>query len=109
MTDLVMLLISIVLVSILIGPGSLDMSSIKFQTSQVLGSRAAISSNEYISFAMDRQYWDANCSHGWSSDSTCDNIVIRAQTCSTQITTTYCSDYKEYMKQFHNQIKRIQS
>ncbi|SRR6266536_913495 len=53
------------------------------------------------SFASDRQYWDANCSHGWtSSDATCDAIAARAQSCSISVDSAYCSEYSNYMQKF---------
>jgi hypothetical protein len=54
------------------------------------------------SFSADQQYWSANCSHGWSSDSTCDNIVARSQSCSISTESAYCSEYNNYLKQFSN-------
>lgn len=54
-----------------------------------------------VSFASDEQYWDANCSHGWSSNSMCDDIVLRAQLCVPSVTSAYCSDYNIYMQQFY--------
>src|SRR5574341_301846 len=45
-------------------------------------SAASVSANSNVSFAFDQQYWDANCSHGWASNSTCEDIVLRAQSCS---------------------------
>src|SRR6266498_2067003 len=46
---------------------------------------ANISTNVNYSFAADQQYWVANCSHGWSSNSTCDDIVSRVQSCSISV------------------------
>ena len=59
-----------------------------------------ISSNASYSFSADQQYWNTNCSHGWSSTSTCDDIVARAQSCSISTASTYCSDYQNYLNQF---------
>ncbi|HLO18491.1 MAG TPA: hypothetical protein VK206_26905 [Anaerolineales bacterium] len=55
-----------------------------------------------ISFAADLQYWDANCSHGWTSDSTCDVIATKAQSCTISLDSAYCSEYGTYLKQFRN-------
>lgn len=108
LTDVVLVLIGIVLISILIGPGSLDSNLFNFQTNHVQGSAVAISGNGNSTFAMDEQYWAANCSHGWNSEPACDNIVLRAQTCSTQSASIYCSEYKNYMQKFNTQINKIQ-
>jgi hypothetical protein len=61
----------------------------------------SVSNSDDVSFASDEQYWDANCSHGWLSDSRCDDIVSRAQKCAS-ITSAYCSDYGVYMQQYYN-------
>jgi len=57
-------------------------------------------SNVNYSFTADQQYWSANCSHGWSSDATCDNIVARSQACSISAESAYCSEYTSYLEQF---------
>src|SRR5215208_4477359 len=44
------------------------------------------------SFAADQQYWDTNCSRGWSSDSMCEAIVLRSQSCSISLDSAYCSE-----------------
>jgi len=59
-----------------------------------------ISASASYSFSTDQQYWKANCSHGWSSNATCDDIVARAQSCSISTDSAYCSDYKNYLSQF---------
>ena len=63
---------------------------------------ANISTNANYSFSADQQYWSANCSHGWSSNSTCDNIVTRSQACSISAESAYCTEYGNYLKQFSN-------
>ena len=63
---------------------------------------ANISANVNYSFSVDQQYWSVNCSHGWSSNSTCDDIVSRAQSCSINVASAYCSEYDTYLKQFSN-------
>src|ERR1051325_9839098 len=49
-----------------------------------------ISTTASYSFSDDQQYWSTNCSHGWSSDSTCDDIVARSQSCSIGTDSAYC-------------------
>jgi len=63
---------------------------------------ASVSSNVSYSFSADQQYWTVNCSHGWSSDSTCDAIVTRSQSCSISGESAYCSEYNNYLRQFSN-------
>jgi hypothetical protein len=57
-------------------------------------------SNANYSFSADQQYWGANCIHGWTSNSTCDDIVTRSQACSISAESAYCSEYGNYLKQF---------
>ena len=61
-----------------------------------------ISTNVNYSFSADQQYWVTNCSHGWSSNSTCDDIVARSQSCSISVDSAYCSEYESYLKRFSN-------
>jgi hypothetical protein len=70
--------------------------------STVDNTHANVSTNLNYSFSADHQYWEANCSHGWSSNSTCDDIVSRAQSCSISVESAYCSEYNSYLKQFSN-------
>ena len=63
---------------------------------------ASLSVNNELSFATDQKYWDANCSRGWSSDSMCEAIVQRSQSCSISIDSAYCSEYDSYIKQSLN-------
>ncbi len=63
---------------------------------------SGLSANAEASFALDQQYWNTNCSHGWSSDSTCDGIVLRAQSCSISVNSAYCSEYNNYLQQFRD-------
>ena len=59
--------------------------------------------NAQVSFIADEQYWDANCSHGWTSDATCDDIVLRVESCVISLATPYCATYENYMQEFFNQ------
>jgi hypothetical protein len=68
----------------------------------VNSTRASISSDVNYSFAVDQEYWSVNCSHGWSSNATCDEIVVRSQACSISAESVYCSEYSNYLKQFSN-------
>ena len=61
---------------------------------------ASQSAGGISSFASDLQYWNANCNHGWSSDSMCDEIVARSQSCAISTDSVYCSEYESYLQQF---------
>jgi len=105
----VFVLVCVLLIGALVLPGSLT-TDIYNSISRVLGTPGNVSvatGSGDTSFALDEQYWDANCSHGWASDATCDAIVSRAQSCVASIALAYCSDYENYMKQFHNQLNNI--
>ena len=52
------------------------------------------------SFAYDLNYWSDNCSHGWSSDATCDAIVSRVQSCEVGLASTYCTSNETYIQQY---------
>ena len=60
---------------------------------------ASVSTNATYSSSSDHRYWTANCSHGWSSNSTCDDIVVRSQACSISAESAYCSEYGKYLEQ----------
>ena len=60
----------------------------------------ALSGSNTVSFAYDQAYWDANCTHGWSADTTCDAIVQRSQSCSFSVDSFYCAAYETYLQQF---------
>jgi len=83
------------------------MDTAESSISSALGTLGAAPAGEVasstVTFGSDQQYWDANCSHGWSSDSTCENIVQRAQTCSLSNTSGYCSEYDVYLQSFRGQ------
>jgi len=59
------------------------------------------------SFALDLQYWSANCNHGWTSDSACDTLVSRTQWCSLGVGSAYCLEYDAYLQRIRNQQNRI--
>ena len=63
---------------------------------------ASLSASQVISFNSDLQYWDLNCSHGWSAETTCDAIVARSQSCSVSVDSAYCSAYGSYLEQFRD-------
>jgi hypothetical protein len=55
------------------------------------------------SFTSDQNYWDENCTHGWTSDLTCDAIVSMVQSCLINKASLYCSAYETYMKELLHQ------
>jgi len=105
LADPILILVSITLIGVLVvfGPLSGGMSSIR----NVLTARGDAGGNISISggayFAPDLQYWDANCSHGWTSDSTCDTLVSITQACAVGTGSAYCSEYDTYLQRFRGQ------
>ena len=63
---------------------------------------AGVLTSAEVSFSADQQYWNANCSHGWSSDAGCKMIVLRTQSCSISIESVYCSRYETYLQEYLN-------
>ena len=61
------------------------------------------STNIALSFTSDQNYWNNNCSHGWSSDASCDDIVSRVRSCLINKASLYCSAYESYMHGFLKQ------
>ena len=61
---------------------------------------ALLLSTSNIVFAGDLEYWNANCSHGWTagSDSTCSEIVARTQSCANSVDSAYCAEYAHYLR-----------
>ena len=100
----VLVFLVLLLTLLLIGPLSGNTSSSINGVLGVLGSApAGVSAGRDVTFATDQQYWDANCSHGWSSDSTCETIVQRVQSCSVSTASAYCSEYELYLQPFLSQ------
>lgn len=77
-----------------------------YSIEKVFGSFSSPNSTTLVSsqpsFAADQQYWEANCSRGWSSDTMCEAIVTRAEVCSISVDSAYCSEYKSYIQQYLN-------
>ena len=63
---------------------------------------AGLSLNSEVSFAADQRYWSASCESGWSSDSVCDAIVARTQSCTISVDSAYCSAYESYLQELGN-------
>ena len=64
---------------------------------------ASFSASENVSFTADLQYWNANCSHGWTAEAACKAITARAQSCSINSDSIYCTEYERYLQQYLNQ------
>ena len=98
-------LVSAVLIGILVVLGAFpgDAYNSLLDSPGIPGSATGGVSSNYSSFALDEQYWNANCAHGWSSDSMCNDIVSRAQLCAADVTSAYCSDYEFYLQQYYDQ------
>ena len=61
----------------------------------------SVSMSTDASFASDQSYWSDNCSHGWTSDSTCDAIVSRVQSCQVGLASAYCTSNETYLQQYY--------
>lgn len=110
LVDPMLVFVSMTLLSVLIvfGPLNGNMYS-SIGSALVTQGRAAdnASSSVGASFASDLKYWNANCNHGWTSDSMCNALVLRTQWCSLGIGSAYCSEYDAYLQQIRNQQNRI--
>jgi hypothetical protein len=94
----------LILALLLMGPlTSSTYSSVSSALGTLGGAPAKVSAVGNVSFTADQQYWDANCSHGWTSNSSCDDIVLRSQSCVADVASAYCSAYDDYLQQFRNQ------
>ena len=95
--DPILMLIWVSLIAILIASRPLQVNV----HSSIRSISADRTTDTVVSFTTDKQYWEANCSHGWNSDSTCENIVLRAQACYAgvlDLSSAYCTQYKSYVK-----------
>lgn len=81
---------------------AVSMGDIPHLVEDVMGSfdnaPAWVSVSNVPSFAADQRYWEAYCYGGWSSDSACDAIVARTQSCRENVDSAYCSSYKNYLQ-----------
>ena len=59
---------------------------------------AGLSLNSEVLFASDLRYWSEYCDSGWSSNSVCEAIVARTQSCAASVDSVYCATYDEYLK-----------
>ena len=101
-----LVLASIALIGVLVTFGPLNGSmygSIRNALFMQGGAAGNVSINDAASFVSDLKYWDANCSRGWKSDSTCELLVLKAQSCSIGIGSAYCSEYDTYLQEIRGQ------
>lgn len=63
----------------------------------------SISVSPDLSFASDQNFWNENCGHGWTSDTMCDAIVLRVQSCGVNGASPYCLSYENYIQTFLGQ------
>ena len=104
MGDSMSVLVSVVLIGALVILGPLNASlynSINGVVGTLNGADGVYSAD--ASFASDEQYWDASCIRGWDADSTCDDILLRVESCVVTIVSPYCANYENYMQQFFSQ------
>ena len=110
LVDPIVVLVSIALLSILIVFGPLNGNKYSsVPNAPVMQGSAADNASSIVgaSFASDLQYWNANCNHGWTSDSMCGALVSRTQWCSLGVGSAYCSEYHAYLQRILNQQNRI--
>jgi len=101
--DLALVFVVLIGVLVILGSSTGNAYSSYHNTLGIRGNAAgSVSSSDDVSFASDEKYWHAKCSHGWLSDSMCDEIFSRAQLCAFNVTSAYCSYYDEYMQQYNN-------
>ena len=98
----VLAILVLVLVLLALQPQAGNGSNIMSGTLGTSGRAAGAAINSTLSFTADQRYWDANCGHGWSSDASCEAIVLRAQSCTISAASPYCSEYEAYLQQFQH-------
>lgn len=96
----VLAVLVVILTFVVFAPSHSFYNGVETRLGSFANSSARLSANSGVSFAADQQYWDMNCSHGWSSDATCDVIVQRSQSCEIGLGSAYCSAYKTYLQAF---------
>jgi hypothetical protein len=103
--DPIALFISAMLIGALVvlGPLNAGMHNSISGTLGIWDGANGVYSSATVSFDADQQYWESNCNHGWTSDSTCDNIFSRVQSCVLSAASPYCSSYEDYMQDFFSQ------
>jgi hypothetical protein len=105
--DLILVLALIALTSVAMAFGFLNTNYgfVGMPPSTQGGTISSVSLNIGNSVSADQQYWSAKCSHGWTSDSTCDALASLTQSCVVGIgvPSAYCSEYDSYVQQIRTQ------
>ena len=99
----VLVFLVLILALLLVGPFAGNASNSISGAFGALSGSPSVSTSAVVSFTADQQYWDANCTGGWSSESACETIVNRIQSCSISTESAYCSAYDAYLQQFRSQ------
>ena len=95
------LVLLVLILTLLIAPFTAEIyDALSASLSNVRSAPASLSTKSDAVFAVDLQYWNANCSNGWTSDLTCDAIVARSQSCAIGLDSAYCSEYNNYLQAF---------
>lgn len=89
----------VILTFVMFAPANHLYNSVESALGSFGSTSTALSANKVVSFSSDLQYWESSCSHGWSSDATCDVIVQRTQSCANSVDSAYCSAYEEYLQE----------
>lgn len=90
----------VLIVTLLIAPFTAEIyESLGAALGNLRTAPVSLSAKSDAVFVVDLQYWNANCSNGWSSDLTCDAIVARSQSCAISLDSAYCSEYNNYLQQ----------
>ena len=96
----ILAILVVVLTFVMIAPASNLYNAVENALGTFGNPSTRLTANSVVSFSTDLQYWESSCSHGWSSDATCDVIVQRTQSCSLSIDSVYCSTYDKYLQSF---------
>jgi len=87
----------VILTFVVFAPANKLYNSVESTLGSFGNTSAGLTTNFVVSFSSDLEYWESNCSRGWSSDATCDLIVQRTQSCTYSVDSTYCSAYEKYL------------
>lgn len=99
--DFIFALFALTLIFMILVPANSSLyNAIRSALGDVENTRFPVSIHTEASFATDQEYWDTNCAYGWSSDSMCEEIVSRVQSCSISLDSAYCSQYANYLQTY---------
>lgn len=100
LVDWLFVLFALTLILLIVVPADVNIySSVRTAPKVQESLHPDISTGGPVSFAADQQYWDASCSHGWSSDVRCDAIVSRTHSCAVSVDSVYCSEYEKDLQE----------